>query len=529
MIVGTFARRTSAGLPNAPTMDGPAELPRVEVSTTFPTVTGTTYNCPDLATYNTNIALAVGGDEIVLTGSFTGPINLPNRGDSGWVLIRSDNAAWASNSETRVSANTNMRTVTAGSSPLRAITTSTTAHHYYICGIEFKFPTGPSGLNTTLCAIGTGSETLVSQLPHHIIFDRCYIHGDATNGGVRGIGLQAYETAVINSYMFDFFWVDQDTQTIATWNSPGPMLIENNYLSADSENFSTGGSYPTITDQVLSDLVIRKNHIKKDLTKLGSYLEKNGWESKNAQRVLIERNVIENVWLDAQTGYAFNIKAVDQSQPSPANQGWEQCADFVFRDNKLVNVANGWTISGISDQPAGQAQRIRIRNNVAEIKVVTAGDYGQLFLLNAGPWDVSIVHNTILHIGSLGTAAYLCVLDNTSDAERLEIKDNVFSRGTYGIKAGGTTEGTNSLVYATGYSVTSNVIIGITVGNYPAGNFGPATSGDVGFVDYANGDYTLTGGGQYAAGGANDASDGTDMGADIATVEAYAAAAISGA
>ena len=72
--------------------------------------------------------------------------------------------------------------------------------------------------------------------------------------------------------------------------------------------------------------------------------------------------------------------------------------------------------------------------------------------------------------------------------------------------------------FFTNFIFTKNVIIG--GGNtYPAGNFFPANTTAVGFVNFAAGNYTLSSGSAFR----NAASDGKDVGADIAAVVAAGA------
>ena len=78
--------------------------------------------------------------------------------------------------------------------------------------------------STGLVRFGTGSETSLSQLPHSLIVDRCYVHWDASVGGRRGIALNSGATAVIDSYISDWKGVGEDTQAIAG--------IEFDYFSA---------------------------------------------------------------------------------------------------------------------------------------------------------------------------------------------------------------------------------------------------------------------------------------------------------
>ena len=105
----------------------------------------------------------------------------------------------------------------------------------------------------------------LEALPHHIVFERCYLHGDKAKGSRRGIALNARDVAIVDSHFSDFKEVGADSQAIAGWNGPGPFSIVNNYLEAAGENVMFGGADPSIPDLVPSDIEIRRNHIAKPL------------------------------------------------------------------------------------------------------------------------------------------------------------------------------------------------------------------------------------------------------------------------
>ena len=56
---------------------------------------------------------------------------------------------------------------------------------------------------------------------HHLIVDRCYVHGDAKLGARRGVALNCRNIAVIDSYIADFKEVGADSQAVSGWNGPG--------------------------------------------------------------------------------------------------------------------------------------------------------------------------------------------------------------------------------------------------------------------------------------------------------------------
>src|SRR4029077_7943394 len=127
------------------------------------------------------------------------------------------------------------------------------SHHFRFVGIEMRPAKGASLVNVVLLG---SRETTVVELPHHIILDRCFIHGDPLQGSRRGIALGSRETAVIDSWISDFKERTADSQAIAGWNGPGPFRIENNYLEGAGENVMFGGADPTVHGLVPSDVEV---------------------------------------------------------------------------------------------------------------------------------------------------------------------------------------------------------------------------------------------------------------------------------
>src|SRR5262249_44155260 len=113
------------------------------------------------------------------------------------------------------------------------LSASSGAHHYRFVGIEMSPSPGVYLYNVVELGVGA---TTTNALPHHLIFDRCYIHGDPVMGTRRGLALNTGEAAVIDSYLSDFKEVGADSQAIAVWNGTGPFKIENNYLEGAAEN-----------------------------------------------------------------------------------------------------------------------------------------------------------------------------------------------------------------------------------------------------------------------------------------------------
>ena len=81
----------------------------------------------------------------------------------------------------------------------------------------------------------------VSQIPTNIILDRLLIHGSSTQGTQRGIFFDCSNCAFINSSITEIHIINIETQAMSMRCGNGPVLIDNNLMSASSENFLAGG------------------------------------------------------------------------------------------------------------------------------------------------------------------------------------------------------------------------------------------------------------------------------------------------
>ncbi len=277
-----------------------------------------------------------------------------------------------------------------------ALKTAPGAHHFRFIGVEFK-PSDSSALVNDLIQLGEGSpaQNTLDVVPHHLIFDRCYIHGDPAGTLKRGVALNSGDTEILNSYISEVKIKGQDTQAIGGWNGPGPYRIINNYLEAAGENVMFGGADPAIPNLVPSDIEIRPNHIYKPLAWRGQWTVKNLFELKNAQRVRIDGNLLENNWADAQIGFAILFTPRNQAGTAP----WSVVRDIEFTNNILRHVASAINILGQDDiHPSGQTKNIRIHNNlVYDVDRGTWGGHGVGVLFSGGGGEsIQITHNTLV-------------------------------------------------------------------------------------------------------------------------------------
>lgn len=377
------------------------------------------------------------GDVIILSAGsvFVGPFHLPRKSGDSWILIRTsspDSEFPAAGRRVGPADAARMPHLVSSKSPV--ISADPGAHHFRFLGIEMSPSAGGFLLNVAL--IGS-DESSPAQQPHHIIFDRCYVHGDPDRGSRRGIALNAGHSAVIDSWISDFKEVGADTQAIASWNGAGPFRIEGNYLEAAGENLMFGGADPTVAGLVPADIEIRRNRVSKPLrwkedagaTDITRWSVKNLLELKNARRVVIEGNLFERNWAQAQNGFAILFTVRNQDGRAP----WSVVEDVLFANNLVTQAGSGVNILGRDDgAPSGQARRIAVLNNLfTGIDAARWGGSGTLFQIVNGTADLRIENNTAIHTGAM-------IVAEGEPHRGFVYRANLTSKNEYGIVGTGT-------------------------------------------------------------------------------------------
>lgn len=507
----------SLGLP-APSRaqeSGAPALPQVFLNTQASTPKGKTLNVAAGGDLQAALDAAKPGDTVLLEAgaTFVGNFVLRQKnGNSRVITVRTSTPdTLFPRSGTRVGpgdAAEMPKLLTATSFP--ALTTGPGAHHYRLVGLELGLT--PENLNNFgILLLGDGTETSAARLPHNIVVDRCYIHGNPTGKVQRGITLNSASTAVVDSYIANVHLIDTDASAIAGWNGPGPFKIVNNYIEGTGSSILFGGSDPPITGLVPSDIEIRANLLSKPLSWKADdpatdgidWRVKNLLELKNARRVLIDGNTIENTWVDAQNGFAVLFTVRNQDGAAP----WSTVEDVTFTNNVVRRVSGGINILGRDDDNTSQQlQRLLISNNLFEdVGGAQWGGSGHLFLIVNGSNAVVVDHNTGLQRGNI-------ILADGEAHTNFAYTNNVTPHNDYGIIGSDVGPGNSTLgVYFPGAVVANNVIQGGPEMSYPPGNFFPATLADVGFVDAASGDYRLDPSSAFRRAG----TDGVDLGADV--------------
>jgi hypothetical protein len=507
------AWQTDASPPNA-------ELPREYVTIPTAPTSGSVISVTRGESFQAALDAAKPGDEITLEpgATFTGPFRLPVKAGTDWITIRS-----AAREGSLPPAGSRVGPANAGSMPKLVATsgsvimTAAGAHHYRFIGIEMSPQAGTFLYN--LVDLGTGVRA-PEDVPHHIVFERCYLHGDPARGTRRGIALNSSHTAIIDSYLADFKEVGFDSQAIAGWTGPGPFKIVNNYLEGAGENVMFGGADPAIRGLVPSDIEVRRNHVSKPLTWKRdeqafagtAWTVKNLFELKNARRVLIDGNVFEHSWPHGQTGYAILFTVRNQNGTAP----WSVVRDVTFTNNVVRRAANGINIlARDGEHPSEPSEAIVIRNNL--FYEIGGGRWGRaegnLFQLLRGTAGLIIDHNTAL-------AGRSVMIAEGEPHRGFVFTNNIMTFGPYGFVGTGTGSGGTLTRYFPGARFAANVFIGRAAldneRSFPSGNFFVGALDDVRFLKGPADTYRLSPASRFRTRG----TDGRDLGVDVDALDA---------
>lgn len=507
-------------------VDGPAELPRLHMGTSLASTPapGKKSNVHESRDLQTALDAANCGDTIQLQAGaiFAGNFKLPAKpcDDSHWIILRTAAADTALPPEgsritpcyagisslhglsLRCAATENVMAKIVGQPPLLAEPGS---NHYRLIGLELTQIPGKLAY----------SILNISDTSDHIIVDRCWVHGTTSDDSQQGVRFNSSYLAAVDSFISDVHFNGADSQAIGGPAGTGPYAIINNYLEAAGENIMFGGAAATTTP---SDIEIRRNHFYKPLTwrpdgpSFGGirFAVKDLFEIKNALRVLVEGNILENMW-----GTAVVITPKNQNGKCPICTA----RDITWRYNVVRHAGNAFSIanapsdSGAVSQPA---EHISIHDSLFED---IDGDRwhgdGRLFFVGTCPQcqllqDVSIRHITAAE----GPRSFLVIHDPAMlRIPRFTYVDNIQSSGKYGVLGCGRTPVGTWLYCFSSLVFTKNLIVGDTGQIYPPGQFFASNwrsvkwAGGNGALD----SYRLAGNSKYK----NAASDGKDPGADI--------------
>jgi hypothetical protein len=453
--------------------DGPAELPRIYINSSLAAspAAGNVISVHAGENLQAAINSASCGDRIELQAGaeFTGTFRFPEKpcDDQHWIIIRTrapDStlppegrrltpcfagvASLPGRPDFRCASTQNVlpKLVFDGHSGLGPVIFLGGANHYRFIGIEITRANGP--LVSALAIAAEGAET------NHLIFDRVWMHGTSADETTRAIALVGMSyVAVVDSFFTDFHCIARtgsctDAQVIGSGGGhtpSGPFKIENNFLEASGENILFGGGGATMTP---ADIEIRGNYFFKPLIwRPGEpgfvtgasghpFIVKNLFELKNAQRVLLEGNILENSWGGfSQNGYAILLTPKNQSNRCPLCR----VTDVTIRYNRIMNVGAVFQIANVADHPGGFAtagERYSIHDVLVE--KVRGKDYdgsglfAQLISISPPLRDVRIEH-----VIAFVPRATFAVMNTGERFGNFTIANNILSTGEQSVVSSG--------------------------------------------------------------------------------------------
>jgi hypothetical protein len=201
---------------------------------------------------------------------------------------------------------------------------------------------------------------------------------------------------------------------------------------------------------------------------------KNLFELKIGLRVIVQENVMENVWQQAQTGYAVLFTPRNQDKTSP----WVYVRDVRFISNVIRHMGAGITLEGYdTNAKTEQTRGIVIRDNLfTDISSGRWGGPGRFIQIGNEPRDLTIDHNTVVQNGHV-----VFVYGGTRGAEMpvrgVSITSNLFQKGSWGIAGNGLAEGNDTIAtYFPESLILRNTIAGAQASRYPPQNLFPELS-----------------------------------------------------
>jgi hypothetical protein len=470
-------------------------------------------------------AIQPGGTVRLAPGAtYTGSFTLPAKNGTEYVLITTANAALPP-AGTRIdrSYKSGLATIRSASTS-SALATAPGASYYRIVGVAFEANTNGSG---DIIALGHADQTTLSAVPHHIEFDRVLISGDPVIGQKRAIAANATHVTIANSDIREIKAVGQDSQAIASWNSPGPFVIRNNYLEAAGENIMFGGAHISVPGVIPSDILVEDNLLTKNPAWKGmTWTVKNVFELKNARRVVVRRNILQYTWGGAQAGFAIVLTPRNSSGQTP----WVVVSDVEFSGNVIAHSGSAFNLLGYDDTAStGQLARVVIKDNlVYDITGSTWEGAGTFAQIGGEPTGIVFDHNTVMHSGNIVTF-YSGSYINVSGARvtggpvaGFVFTNNLLNHNAYGIFGSGQGYGNQTLsYYAPGAVVQRNVMANnaSVASRYPADNQFPSLAAfNASFRNAAAQDYRLAANSPYV----NAGTDGKNIGCDFTTLLAVA-------
>jgi PKD repeat protein len=174
--------------------------------------------------------------------TYVGPFSFPAAAGTQYVTIEPIDTSWLPGPLKRVTsalAGNMPKIKSPGPDQVQMAIDGAGRGYVRFLGVEFNKTSG--GHLYQLVQIGGDSPSTFGALPSHIIFDRCYLHGETFDDLDHGIYVQGNYVSVLNSYIKDAHDTGADSQAVFIGAGVGFAFV-NNYAEAYGENIMWGGA-----------------------------------------------------------------------------------------------------------------------------------------------------------------------------------------------------------------------------------------------------------------------------------------------
>lgn len=400
------------------------------------------------------------------------------------------------------------------------------AHYYRFIGIETRQIAHKNSAVHYSLEYAAGNS--------HVIIDRCSMDANGFDSKY-GIVANCEELSLLNSSVLDIKAPGVESKFYLNYRGGGAHAIINCRLEAAGVGMMVGGASAGSANGVLNGFCFRGNHLWKNPAWIGQgYAMKNHYELKQGINCLAIGNVMENNYVDGQSGIAVLIKPATQSPGEFQNGEWSEVKYLDFALNKVLNTRAGYSLirmQSLSEPIAKPLNHVRFRHNLWEERgdqgdYIQMSDYVELFHNThvLMPDIAAKIQNLYFEKGAVGLESSTTP---THVAAGMKILANLFPASQYGLIFA--SEGFNNAaldLYTIDPVVTANLVTGQNLATLPSGNLNVAdeTAYRANFENYAARLFAIATGGV----GKNAAPDGTDIGADIARLDAATASALTG-
>ena len=214
------------------------------------------------AAFATAITNSTGGDTITLTAgtTYTGPFTLKS-GLTSTVTIRSSNQGSLPGAAKRVTSGdrSNMAIIVCSNFNNDPCfhTTGNDADNWRLTGLDLRQASGVTQ-DAGMVVIGDAAETTSANTPNNIEIDHNWIEATEAHAA-RGLFLNGRNINVHDNYISGFRRAGLESQAILLLGGPGPVTIDNNYMSSMGEVFLSGGGGAGILP---GDLTFTRNYLE---------------------------------------------------------------------------------------------------------------------------------------------------------------------------------------------------------------------------------------------------------------------------